>query len=200
MSLEQMALYYKDRDLDGQEIQTLIGKQPIMYSDLAQYQTLGQLLGKENYVIVMYQTSSKTTGHFVAITRNDTTGKVRYNDPYGIPNPDKELQFTPYDQKLPKYLTKLLQGVDYESNTVDYQGGKKVSDCGRWSSLFCMLRNMTSQQVQRLFKTNGSGFLGNSDNCAVLLTLLSLNDLVKFETSIGSGTGGIVRSTIGSTF
>jgi len=187
MSLEQMTLYYKDRDLNGNEIIKLIGKPPIVYSGLAKYSSIDQLLGKENYCIIMYQTSSRTTGHFVAITRNDRTGQIRYNDPYGIPNPDTELQFTAYDQKIPKYLTALLKGTNYESNTIDYQGGKAVSDCGRWSSLFCLLHNLTQLQVRQLFKTNGSGFLANSDNCAVLLTLLALNDLTKFFDNLGSG-------------
>ena len=187
MSLQQMTLYYKDRDLNGQEIEKLVGKPPISYSELGQFKSLNQLLGKENYAVIMYQTSSRTTGHFIAITRNDRTGKVSYRDPYGIPNPDTELQFTKYDQPLPKYLNMLLKGVDYSSNTIDYQGGKKVSDCGRWSSLFCILHNMTEQQVETLFKTNGSGFLGNSDNCAVILTLFALNDLVKFEDNLTGG-------------
>lgn len=180
MSLEKMTLFYKDRDLSGQEIIKLVGKPPVVYSELGKYKTIDQLLGKENYCIVMYQTSSRTTGHFVAITRNDKTGQIRYADPYGIPNPDTELQFTQYDQPIPKYLTALLKGTNFESNLVDYQGGKKVSDCGRWSSLFCILHNLTRLELQTLFKTNGSGFLGNSDNCAVLLTLFALSDLTKF--------------------
>jgi len=197
MSLEQMTLYYKDRDLTGDEIVKLIRKPPIVYSELGKYKTIDQLLGKENYAVIMYQTSSKTTGHFIAITRNDRTGQIRYNDPYGIPNPDTELQFTPYDQQLPKYLNALLKGTNYESNRVDYQGGKKVSDCGRWSSLFCLLHNLTQLQIRQLFKTNGSGFLGNSDNCAVILTLFALNDLVKFFDNLTGGGGHISAGILG---
>ena len=185
MSLQQMTSYYKTRDLNGDEIFKLIKKYPVLYSDLSKYPNLNSLLGPEGYVVVLYQTSSISTGHFVAITRNDNTGRIAYRDSYGIPTPDKEIQFTPYDQKLPKYLTKLLTGVDYESNTVDYQGGKNISDCGRWACLGCLFRNFSVRDFQNLFKSN-TGYLSDSDNCATIMTLLSLDNPEHFLTDFAT--------------
>jgi hypothetical protein len=188
MSLELIVKHFNTRDLDGDEIENLTGKLPVLYSELGKYKTLDQLLGKENHAVVLYETSSKGFGHFVAITKNDDTGKVRYADSYGIPNPDMELQFTAYDQPLPKYLNHLLKGYDYESNTYDYQGKRKgVSTCGRWSSLFCRFRNLSLRQIQEMMTMNRSEFLRNTDNIATVLTLFPLRDITSYLGDISRG-------------
>ncbi len=182
MSLQDVVSHFRKRDLSGLEIQNLIHKAPILYSDLERYTSLKQLLGKEKYAIVLYQTSSKTTGHFVAITLSDVTGKVRYCDSYGIPNPDREIQYTPYDEKLPPYLTQLLAPYDYESNTVDYQAKNPVvSTCGRWSSVFCKWRNLSLAQIKEIFSTNSDPYMRDPDNAVCLLTMLSLHDIREYE-------------------
>ena len=186
MSIETIVSHFKKRDLSGEEIQKLIGKPPVLYSDL-RGKTLSQLFGKENYFIVLYQTSSRTTGHYVAITKSDS-GLVRYADSYGIPNPDTELQYTPYDQVLPKYLSKLLDGVDFESNRVDYQAKKSViSTCGRYSSLFCLFRNLTLSQIHEMYKMGKSAFLNDTDNLVTILTLIGLNDIQSYLLDIPRG-------------
>ena len=191
MSLQRIVEHYKMRDMSGKEIQNLIGKPPVLYSDLKNYKSLNALLGKENYAIILYQTSSKTEGHFVAITRNDYTGKVRYADSYGIRTPDMEIQFTPYDKQLPRYLTQLLDGVDYESNTVDYQSKKTgVSTCGRWSSLFCAFRNIPLASITEMMKMNQDSFLKDTDNIAVLLTLMGLDNIEHYLDAIPRGRHG----------
>jgi hypothetical protein len=180
MSLQKIVKFFKMRDLSGDEIETLIGKSPILYSDLKKFSSINELLGKENYCIILYQTSSYTTGHFIAITRGDD-GKVRYCDSYGIQTPDEELQFTPFDEPLPRYLTNLLKGVDFESNTIDYQSKNKgISTCGRYASFFCRMRNLSLVQIDKLLKDNQSEFLNNPDNAVCLLTLLSLKDIEQY--------------------
>jgi hypothetical protein len=176
-NLEAVVNYYKYTDLSGDEIETLTGRQPILFSDLAKYQNINQVFGKFNYAIILYQTSSYTNGHYVAITRNDE-GKIRYCDSYGIPNPLKEVQYTPYDKALPNYLDKLLQGIDYESNTKDYQSWKKTATCGRYASFFCRLRNLSLQQIDYLFKNQG--FLSIPDNMVTILTLFGLKDISEY--------------------
>ena len=164
-------------DLNGQEILRLTGKQPVIYSDLRKYKDIDQLLGKEGFIVVLYQTSSYSVGHWVAITRNDNTGMIRYCDSYGIPTPLQEIQYTPFDEKLPAYLDHLLDGVNYESNRFDYQARTKgISTCGRWSSIFCIMRNKSLAEIQRIFTTNKLAFFNDYDNCATILTLLSLDE------------------------
>lgn len=178
-NIQAIVSSFKDQDLSGDEIFKLTGKYPVIFSDLGKYQNVTDLLGKENYVIILYQTSSYTTGHYISLSKNDTTGKVRYFDSYGIANPLREIQYTPFDQKLPNYLASLLAGVDYESNTFDYQASGKVSTCGRWSSLASLFHNFSLLEFHQLFKGN-QGFLSNTDNCATILTLLVLEDIRKF--------------------
>lgn len=177
ITLQDMIAHYKGIDLNGDEILELVGKAPVLYSNLSRYSNIDQLLGNEGYAIVLYQTSSISSGHYVAITRN-AMGKYRYCDSYGLPNPDTELQYTPFDQPLPKYLTKLLAGTGYESNTFDYQRKNPgVSTCGRWSAIFCKLRNLSLTQIQELFTLNSDPILRDPDNSACLLTFLSLRDI-----------------------
>ena len=181
MSLEDVVKHFIKRDLNGEEIKRLTGKAPVMYSDLEQYSTLKQLLGAEGYAVVLYQTSSRTTGHYIAITLNSKTNKVRYCDSYGIKTPDAELQFTPFDQTLPKYLTRLLAPYQYESNPVDYQSKSAgVSTCGRYASLFCRFKDLSLRQINEIFQGNRDAYLQRSDNVAVLLTLLGLDDITEY--------------------
>lgn len=187
MSLERIVEHFKKTDLSGDDIETLVGKPVVLYSDLGKYKSITQLLGKEKYVVILYQTSSYTSGHYIAITQNDS-GKIRYCDSYGIKNPLTELQFTPYDKVLPKYLDKLLGGIDYESNTTDYQSKTPtISTCGRWASLFCKFRNLTLVQIRELFTANKSAYLNDSDNASVLLTLLALKDITSYLDDIPRG-------------
>ena len=181
MSLETMINYYKSRDLTGEEIFNAIGRLPILYSDLKKYSSLNQLFEKFDYCIIMYQTSSLTTGHYIALTRNDKTKKIRYCDSYGL-TPLTELQYTQADQPLPKYLLNLLEGVDYEYNRVDFQSKKQgIATCGRWSSLFCKFRNLSLDEIERLFKNNKDPFLTQTDNSACLLTMMMFKDITRYN-------------------
>lgn len=173
-NLESIVNYYKYTDLSGDEIKALTGRPPILFSDLAKYSNIDEVFGSFNYAIILYQTSSYTQGHYAALTRNNE-GKIRYCDSYGIPNPLKEVQYTPYDQALPNYLDKLLQGIDYESNTVDYQSWKKTATCGRYAAFFCRMRNLSLIQINYLFKNQG--FLSIPDNMITTLTLFGLKDI-----------------------
>lgn len=189
MSLEDIVKHFKMTDLSGEEIQTLIGKAPVLYSDLAKYKSMTQLLGKENYVVILYQTSSKTTGHFVAITRNDTTGLLRYFDSYSL-TPDTELQFTAFDRPLPKYIIGLLGNENYEVNKVDYQAKKSgISTCGRYASTACMFRNISLKRIEELYKMNKSSWLNEPDNAVTVLTLLGLKDISSYLDAIPRGRG-----------
>ena len=178
-SIQRVVDFYINRDLNGMEIENLIGKPPILYSDLAKYSTIDDLLGQEKCIVILYQTSSKTTGHFVAISKNDKN-EYRYFDSYGL-NPDNELQYTPYDEKLPQYIVKLLTGVQYESNKFDYQSTNKgVSTCGRWASLACLFRNFTLAEFRALFTQNKDAWLNNPDHVSTILTLVALRDVRKY--------------------
>jgi len=185
MSLENIVKYFNKRDLTGDEIETLIGKAPITFSDLAKFKTIEEVLGPEKYCIILYQTSSKTDGHFVAITQYDD-GTISYRESYGY-NPLQVKNLCPYDDPLPRYVVQLLYDHKVEYNRFDFQQkGKGVSTCGRWSAIFCRMRQVPLKDLIRLVITNKSEFLSDYDNIATVLTLLSLKDITTYEEDVGS--------------
>ena len=194
-SLERIARIYLKRDLTGIEIQTLTGKQPILYSSLKNFKTLEQLVGKEKAVIVLYQTSGRTVGHFVCVSINDK-GIGQFFDPYGIHWGLEKMYGATFDEKLNhRYLNDLYEDYAQRTNTtvlwnnVDYQSTNKgISTCGRWSSVAFQWRNLTAQEMNKVF-TGNSGFLADRDQAVVILTMLSLKDIRKvYDTA--SQTGG----------
>jgi len=182
-SLEELTKYYTRQDLTGQDIFDLTGKQPVIYSELKNYSSLKQLLGSENFCVILYQTSSKTTGHWVAVMCNEKTNDIVYFDSYGI-HYDTEQQFgAEYDKPLPMYLTQLIEsdGRPVKITQTDVQKWGKISTCGRWSSIAVkFLRHITLSQFNQLFTTNQSALLNQADIAATLLTLLSLRDIPQF--------------------
>ena len=179
MSIQQLVEYYKGTDLSGQDIVKMIGKGPVLYSDLKKYKNLNQLLGKEGYVVILYQTSSKTTGHFCALMIKNNA--PYWFDSYGF-KPDAEEQYTPYDQKLPRYLTMLLEADErpVSWNKHDYQAKRaSVATCGRWSTIAILLKDLSPQDFQHVFYNNKDPYL-TSDNLVVLLTLTGLNNINEY--------------------
>jgi len=187
MSLEKLVAEYIKTPLSGNEIYRLCGVQPILYSELSNYKTLEQLLAKTKkpYAIILYQTSSKTDGHYNCIGVNGD-GCPYHFDPYGFPD-TKIQQLAPYDKKLPNYIDPLLEAYakkhnkQYQVNTIDFQSkGGGTADCGRWSGLCAILSQfMSFKQMGELFFNNQSSYL-RGDNVATLLTLLSLDDIGKY--------------------
>jgi hypothetical protein len=181
-SAEAVVQYYSKEDLSGEEIKILTRKEPVIYSDLAKYKSVQQLLGKENYCVIMYQTSSRTTGHFVALyMRYD--GVLCFADSYGI-RVDTEQQYgASYDDKIPKYLSNLIEksGLPYEENKVDYQSkSSRISTCGRFASFFCIFgRDLQFREIQDFLTTNQDSFL-KPDNIVTMLTLFPLREIRQY--------------------
>lgn len=182
-SLEQITKFYINTDLSGEEIYQLTGKSPIIYSNLKNYKTLSELLGNEKFCVILYQTSSKTTGHWVAIMYN-VSNEIVYFDSYGLHYDTEQQNGATFDVKYPMYLTNLIKndGRNVVFNQFDYQQwNKNVSTCGRWASVAVkFLRNISLSQFYQIFTTNQNSQLNKPDFAVSLLTLLSLNDITKF--------------------
>ena len=177
-----MIKHFVLKDLDGQEILQLTGRSPVLFSDLGKYKSIKQLLGKEGFVVLLLQTVNVASGHFVAITENTQTGKIRYFDSYGF-SPLLEIQeYVPFDNKnYPNYLVRLFRDVDFEYNKIDYQSKHPgVSTCGRWASIACKLRNLSLLQIRELFKGNSNAWLQDSDNVACMLTMLPIHNITEY--------------------
>lgn len=185
MSLQNLIDYYKKIPLSGNEIERLTGRQPIVYSDLAKYKSLEQVVGNKKAVVIFMQTSSATNGHFISIGV-DKLNNAFYFDPYALPFLRVQ-QLSTYDEKLPDYITPLLEdyakrhGTTVQINDKDFQarsGG--VADCGRHSSIATnLLPHMTLKALYNVYFTNQNPFL-TGDNISVILTLMSLDNITKY--------------------
>jgi hypothetical protein len=127
----------KDYPLSDADIRKILpGIKIITYSDLAHHEKLP--FDKKGRLIMLYQTFSATSGHWIAILRQK--GRILYFDPYGE-KPEMPLKTLSeeereaYGEEEP-YLTKLLcaSGLPVYYNTHPYQKDKKdVNTCGRWA-------------------------------------------------------------------
>jgi len=190
MSLESIVNYFKQRDLSGNEIENLTGKYPILYSELRKYGNLSELLGQHNYAVILYQTSSRTSGHFVSISYDNDTNTIRFVDSYGIPV-DSEQQYAAFDKPLPKYLSILVDkhmrnnpSTKFEFNQHDYQRkSSKITTCGRYASLFSLFYKVPLIKIHQMFRDNNSAFLSDADNVATILTLVGLDNIQDYLTN-----------------
>ena len=185
MSLIDMTKYFVRRDLSGSEIETLVGKPPVLYSDLEKYKSITQLLTKNSpYVVLLYQ-NTKFQGHYVSLFL-DQDGCINFQDSYGyLPDEPINQGMLPYDAPLKRYLTKLIDasGLKLISNKIDYQSSKHgYADCGRHACLRILLRNLSNAQYANLMtkSVRTVPFL-TSDHIAVILTLSGLDDIEQFD-------------------
>ena len=67
MSFQRIVEYYMLQDLDGDSIERLIGKQPILYEDLKKYKSLSDLCPRNsNFQVILYE-ELEYSGHYVAL-------------------------------------------------------------------------------------------------------------------------------------
>ena len=182
MSFQRIVEYYMLQDLDGDSIERLIGKQPILYEDLKKYKSLSDLCPRNsNFQVILYE-ELEYSGHYVALIVDYDNRIVNFFDSYGL-YPDKENQYLAYNNKLPRYLTNLLQssGFTIVFNKIDYQSKKntKVSTCGRWSCCRILLKHLTNEQFEKIFIGNKNGWL-TPDIIVTCISLLGLNDFNNF--------------------
>jgi hypothetical protein len=185
--LEKLVQYYKKQDLTGDDIQKLIGKPPVRYSQLSNYKNVNQLLGKEGYVVILYEVSANS-GHFVALVEQNNGKELYFQDSYGYKYDAPITRgLVPYDEKnYPLYLTKLIENDPRECNynIKDFQSkNNNTSDCGRWSCLKCLMKDIPNDKFRHLFFNNQDAYL-TSDHCCVLLTLVGLNNLNEYYSNI----------------
>jgi hypothetical protein len=55
----------------------------ITYNDMANFECLDCLFDKHNYIMMLYQTDSPTSGHWVSLIRDKKSNTVYYFDSYG---------------------------------------------------------------------------------------------------------------------
>ena len=178
-SLENIVRFYVRRDLSGDEIKKLIGKEPILYSDLKNYSSIDQVLGQRGYAVILYQ-KAELDGHYVSLFK-DGDGHLNFQDSYGYGvDVPINMGLLPFDKPLPRYLGQLIEssGMRLITNDFDYQRGKMkgYADCGRHACLRIRCRSLSNDDYRYMMTNNVSKFL-TPDHNATILTLLALDDL-----------------------
>ena len=133
----------------------------IAYEDLEKYDTIDEVLGKNNGAVILFQNESANSGHWVGLWKKDNT--IMYFDSYGL-NPDDEIQFTKYTMReynmsgdTEPHLTHLLNKSNYKisPNKVKLQRFKDHSNtCGRWIGWRLRHKDLSHEQFGKLFTTN----------------------------------------------
>lgn len=178
-SLEHLVSKYKTLDLTGNEVKLLCGLEPILYSELKNYKSIDQLIGRQKVAIILYQTSDKTDGHYVCVGQR-SNGQYFFFDSYGIHWGSEKQYGANFDKSLPRYLNNLFEktGQEVEWNTYDFQSrNPTITTCGRWASIAALWKNLSNKEFVGLFTHNKDPFLQNHDNCSVILTMLSLKNV-----------------------
>jgi len=133
--------------LSDEDIKLYLPDIPILeYKDLADYQSVEQLLPEQNYsVIILIETANKT-GHWCSLSRRGNT--LIWFDSYGL-DIDAEFRYIPIKVRQTlhedkKYLTKLVDcsNFDLVYNAHRLQSRKSfVSTCGRFVVLWLLKFN-----------------------------------------------------------
>jgi len=121
--------------LSDSDIRRILGSgaKIFKYSELANFESLEQLLPNAvDYCIILYE-DGPNHGHWVGLSKYGNT--FEHFDSYGI-KPDKELAWINfktrrYLQENAPYLTQLLRGEHYVYNNVRFQAmDSNVNTCG----------------------------------------------------------------------
>ena len=163
------------RELSGDEIQKQLGYQPVLYEDLANMNTIDDLLNRGNgiSVILLYQ-NTRYSGHYTLIYKTNLNGQdgetIRFFDPYGMKY-DHELQYLSMSQ--PAHLTRLLTGRKVVCNLIPLQKyGNKIQDCGTHCITRLLFRHLSNEEYERLLKENEQVI--NADQIVLLMNLLTI--------------------------
>lgn len=136
----------------------------VVHPDIAHYQDIDELLGKNSACIILYVTRegekpNSLYGHWCCIFRNTTNGMLTYFDPYGC-DIDETVAFMEPEVisefgQVPE-LTNLLDRSPSEPidiNQHDFQRHKKgVSTCGRHTGLRLQFRNLNNDEYASMIK------------------------------------------------
>ena len=118
---------------------------------------INSLLANEKYIVILYETR-KHYGHWCCLFRNNKNN-IEFFDSYGI-FPDDELKyatksFRKKNNMMWPHLTYLLLSCPYkiEYNNHKFQKmSRKISTCGRWCLIRCLLSAVDIDNFYKLFK------------------------------------------------
>jgi len=149
--------------LSGSDLETITeGKANIIkYSDLHQYNSIDEVFGDKEAIIILYLKKSNF-GHWCALFKAPWRPETLYfYDSYGF-QLDEEIKFADEQlrihqgQEVP-HLTHLIRKSNYylEQNDFQYQSKEHhINTCGRWAGMRVRHMDMSPTQFKTFFTKN----------------------------------------------
>ena len=133
----------------------------ITYPEIANYDNIEDLMGKDKAVIILYLTD-ENYGHWTTVFLNPKEDTLIFFDSYGM-KPDTEIKWIKNNPILKEYpkdpLTRLIKLMSDSKYKIDYNDHKlqktnnDIATCGRWVGIRLLMRNLTNEQFFELFKS-----------------------------------------------
>ena len=167
------------QDLTGTDVTYLTrGKgQIVMYSQLVNCNSILDLFGKYNAILLLFPVESDVEGHWVAILKNDKTKSIEHFDPYGL-SWIQERAYTTNPLVKQHLLGNLYTKAQQQGWSVDYNKyrlqkmANGVSTCGRWSTVRIRMQYLSSLEFAKLFLKQKE----SPDWLVTCLTFVALNE------------------------
>ena len=148
----------------------------VAYSKLHKYKTLDQLLGKQGYVILLFE-RKKNYGHWTLIFKTIDGGVEFFNSYNGFP--DDSLKYISSDFRKRSnqdhtYLTDLFIKSPYKLSYNEFTFQRKKQDiatCGRWVLLRLFLRDLNLYEFKDFVNKYCKQFNLTPDQLVTFLTL-----------------------------
>jgi len=171
MDLTTILARAENEELDSQQIRIICNGRIVVYHDLARARSLRDVMGADQEIILLYETTGQNVGHWT--TMWTTPSGIYFFDPYGL-HPDQELRWNTFD-KTP-YLTRLIQqdGRPLYWNQTDLQAKHEdVNTCGRHSAMRLRWKRLSHDQYAHVLQSK-PGL--NPDMVVTMLTYVALHD------------------------
>lgn len=151
----------KSYALTGQEVQNLSGFNPrvLTYPELLNYDSVEQLLGENEAVIILYLTS-KNYGHWCTLFKYPKSKRIEFFDSYGLVIDDElafvDNNFREENNMLYPHLTYLLTNyngpIEYNEYQLQDPDDEKAQTCGRHVGLRLRLRSYPLEKYISIFR------------------------------------------------
>lgn len=147
----------------------------LLFSQIADYETLDDLLKPYNRVIILWETA-KRRGHWTCLFKN-IKDEIFFFDSYAI-KPEGELRYSAgknkYLNQQRNTLLRLFKGHYVRYNDIALQKWSKgINTCGRWCILRLCFDDLDSRQFAKLIKSQTD----NPDQFVTDLTNIFLSKL-----------------------
>ena len=161
--LDKIVLDAEKIPLSGSDLERITeGKANIIkYSDLHQYNSIDEVFGTKEAIIILYLKKSNF-GHWCCLFKPDWKPETLYFfDSYGF-QMDQEIKYSDEQLRLHSgkevpHLTHLVQNSNYYLQQNDFQYQSKehhINTCGRWAAMRIRHMDMTPKQFKTFLTKN----------------------------------------------